>query len=192
MRRKTAATSTMAAREIRKKIAMEYPQLRQCSNRAWGKYRVDGTDREESAEKTSKWSGEELEGLVTEDADETAGGAGGVDQMLVAMARGLEGSGAESAPGGAEDGRGNTWGVTSKDADEVGAGSHHGEKQSGRERVSGRRVKPDGESSGVGSREGAPEASGVAENPGGGLPGSGRGSQVDKGHRPHQSGIVAP
>ena len=49
---------------------------------AGGKYRTEGTDREEIAEKIAEWSGEETEGsttegLATEEEAETAGGTGG-------------------------------------------------------------------------------------------------------------------
>ena len=49
------------ARVIGRKIATEDHQVRQLSVRLRGKYRMDGTDREESADKSAKWSGEETE-----------------------------------------------------------------------------------------------------------------------------------
>ena len=48
----------------------------------------------------------------------------------------------------------------------MGAGDHHGAGKRERERVAVRRENPIGKSSGVRDREGGPEASGVAENPG--------------------------
>ena len=73
-------------------------------------------------------------------------------QALTETARESEGSGAETAPGGAAAGRGDTWDVTSEGADKAGSGGRHGAKQRVRERVAGRRENPDGKSSGVGSR----------------------------------------
>ena len=63
---------------------------------------------------------------MTEEEDETVGGSGEVGQARTVTARELEGIGAESAPGGAAAGGGDTWDVTSKDADEAGAGGRHG------------------------------------------------------------------
>ena len=48
------------------------PQTR----RERGKYSMDGTDQEESADVSAKWIGEETEGLATEEVVETAGGGG--------------------------------------------------------------------------------------------------------------------
>ena len=49
-----------------------------------------------------------------------------------------------------------------------------------------------GKTSVVGGEGGGREACGVAENPGGGGAGSGRGDRVAAGHRHPQSGIIAP
>ena len=159
-------------------------QVRQSSGGSGEKYRVDGTHREESSDKSADWSGEEKEGSEMEEEADTMGGAEEAGRLLTAKVRESEGSGAEAAPGGAAAGKGNTWDVTSEDAvaDEAGTGGRHGEKQRGRERVSVRRGKPSGKFYGVGIREGGPEAFRVAENPGGGLPGSGRWSRVAKGN----------
>ena len=54
---------------------------------------MDGTDPEDSADESSKWSGEETQGSATEEEAETAGGAGDVGQSLTATAQELEGSG---------------------------------------------------------------------------------------------------
>ena len=89
---------------------------------------MDGTDREESADKIVKWSGEETKGSATEEEAETAGGWGG-SKTRTAMARVPDGSGAGELPGGAAAGGGNTWDVTSEAADEAGAGGRHGAKQ---------------------------------------------------------------
>ena len=96
--------------------------------------------------------------------------------MLTATAEESEGSGAEDDPGGAVAGVGATSDETSKEAAATGAGGCHRAKKRERERVTVWQENPVGHSSGVGEREGVPEASVVAENlGGGGLPGSGRG-----------------
>ena len=110
---------------------------------------------------------------------------------LTATAGELEGSGVEDGPGGAADDGGNTLGVTSEDADASGAGGHNGAVKIERGRVAVRRGNPERNSSGVRERKGGPEASGVAETPGG-LLRSGRGSRVAEGHQKPQSGRVAP
>ena len=97
----------------------------------------------------------------------------GVGQSLTMTVWKSEGSGAEEVPGGAAAGGGDAWEVTSEDADAAGAVGHHGAKKRVRERVSGRRENPADNSLGVGIREGGPEASGVAETPGGDLQGVG-------------------
>ena len=47
------------------------------SNRAGEKYCAEGIDREESEDESAEWSEEDMEGLATEEEDETAGGKGG-------------------------------------------------------------------------------------------------------------------
>ena len=54
-------------------------------------------------------------------------------------------------------------------------------KQGERERVDGRWENPAGKSSGVGSREGRPKASGVPENSGGDCQGVGGGVESSRG-----------
>ena len=87
------------------------------------------------------------------------GRVAGVSQVRTATARELEGSGTEAAPGGTAAGGGDTWDVTSKDADEAGARGQHGVKQGEREKFAGRRENLSGEYSVVGGREGGPESS---------------------------------
>ena len=58
--------------------------------------------------------------------------------------------------------------VTSGATDDAGVGGRHGARPGVREKVAGRRENPSGKSSVVGVREGIREASGVAENSGGG------------------------
>ena len=77
-------------------------------------------------------------------------------------------------------GRGDTWDVTSEDAGGAGAGGRHGVKQGERERVDGCWENPAGKSSGVGSREGRPKASGVPENSGGDCQGVGGGVELPR------------
>ena len=101
--------------------------------------------------------------------------------MLTATSCESEGSGVEEIPGGAAAGGGDTWDIPTKDADATGAGSHHGEKKRGRERVASRRENPSGDYSGVGIREGAPKDSGVTENPGGDRNGVGGGVELPRG-----------
>ena len=74
---------------------------------------MDGTDREESADESAEWSGEEIEGSATEEEAHTAGGGGG-SQVRMATAQIPEGSGAVELPGGAAAGRGNTWDISSE------------------------------------------------------------------------------
>ena len=105
--------------------------------------------------------------MATKEEAETTGGGREVGQVRTATERLLEGIGAEAAPGGEAAGGGDTLDVTSEDMDKAGAGGRYGEKQRGRERVSIQRENPASKSSGVVSREGEPEASGVAENLGG-------------------------
>ena len=85
-RRKAAATAMMAAPESGRKRATEDPSVRKSNGRAGGKYRLGGKGQEESAEESVKWSGEDMEGSVTEDNAETAKGAREVIQVLTAMA----------------------------------------------------------------------------------------------------------
>ena len=92
-----------------------------------------------------------------------------------------KGSGAGPLPGGTAAGRGNTWVVTYKAADEAGAGGRHRERPGERERVSGRQENSAGESSEVGNRERGREASGVAENSGGDREGVGGGVELPRG-----------
>ena len=162
-RRKKTATLTPAAQASGRKSATDYLQVRQHIDRAGGKYPVDGTDQKDSADKSAEWSGEETEGLAMEEEVDIAGGAREVVQALTVTAQELEGICMEAAPGGAAAGGGDTWDVTSENADEAGAGFRHWEKQRGRERVAGQREKhPSGESYGMRSREGGPEVSVVA------------------------------
>ena len=75
--------------------------------------------------------------------------------MRTATAWGTQGSGAGELPGDTATGRSKTRKATSVAADEAGAGGRHGARIGLRERVSDRREKPTGESSGVGGRRGA-------------------------------------
>ena len=149
---KTVATEITVAQASRRKRATDETKVRQRSYGAGGKYRMYGIDREESVDESAKCRGEDPKGLATEEDTETAWGAGEIGQSPTAMARESEGSSSEAALGGTATGRGDTWDVTSEDADEAGAGGHHRAKQRGRERVSDRREKPAGKSSRVLSR----------------------------------------
>ena len=73
---------------------------------------------------------------------------------MTAMVWESEGSGAGELPRGAAAGGGDTWEVTSEDADVAGAGGCHGVKKRGSRRVAGQQGNPAGESSEVGIREG--------------------------------------
>ena len=52
-----------------------------------GKYRVSGTSMEESAAKSAKWSGEEMDELASEEEADTAEGAGEVGMTLMVTER---------------------------------------------------------------------------------------------------------
>ena len=93
----------------------------------------------------------------------------------------MEGSGAEEGPGGAAAGGDANSDATSKHVDTTGAGGCHGAEKRETERVSGQQENRAGESSGVGNREGGPEASVVAENPGGDRQGVGGEVQLPRG-----------
>ena len=77
-------------------------------------------------------------------------GSGEARKPLTAMAGYSEESVADSIPGGAAAGGGNTGDATYVDADEAGAGGRHGAKTVARERVAGRREIPTREFYGVG------------------------------------------
>ena len=97
---------------------------------------MGGKVQEESANKSSEWSGEEMEESAMEEKAETTGGEGRVGQALTVTAWGLERSGTYEVPVGVEARGGNTWEVTSEDADAAVAGGCHGAKKRERERVS--------------------------------------------------------
>ena len=123
---------------------------------------MEGTDREESAEKSAKWSGKETEGLATEEEDDTKGGTGGIRKTRTATAQMSTGSGAVNISGSTAAGRGDTWVITSEAADEAGAGVVLGARPEERVRVAVRQENPSRESSGVWGKEGGPEVSRVA------------------------------
>ena len=54
------------------------PKTQVSSDGTGGRYRAEGTNREESAYEIADWSGADTEGLDMEEEDETAGGEGGV------------------------------------------------------------------------------------------------------------------
>ena len=67
-----------------------------------------------------------------------------------------EGSGAETGPGGAAAGEGDTSNATAVEADAVGAGGCHGAEKRERERFVGQQENPAGESSGEATKRGDP------------------------------------
>ena len=73
-KRKAAATKTMAARASGRRNG---PKSLVISDGAGGNYCAEGTDQEESAAESAKWSGKDTEELATEEEAETAGGVGG-------------------------------------------------------------------------------------------------------------------
>ena len=146
---------------------------------------MEGTDWEESAEKSAEWSGEETEGSATDEEDETAGAARGVSKTRTEMAQVSKGNGAGKLSGSLASDKGDTWVVTSEDVDETGSGGRHGAKPRERERVSVRQENLAGKSSGVGGSEGVYEASGVAENPRGDCQGVRGGVKYPMGIGPH-------
>ena len=83
----TASTESVSGRKT------EDPPWGDQDNGAGGKYRVGGTDTEESAVDNAKWSWEETEDLASEEEAKIAGGREvGVTQTE--MTKRLEGSGA--------------------------------------------------------------------------------------------------
>ena len=91
-----------------------------------------------------------------------------------------EESGAEDGPGGAAAGWGATLDATSEDADAAGAKGRYGAKKREGEKLWA------SESSGMGSRESCPEASGVAESPRGDRQGVGGGIELSMGTHTHR------
>ena len=183
---------TTAKTASRRQITTEEPSAGTRDSRAGGKCRVDGLDTEESAAKSAERSGEETDESASEEEAETTGGAGEVVIMPTATLEALGGSGTEDGLGVSAAGGGATSDSTNTDADAAGAGDHHGVENRKRERVTGRREKPAGKSSGVGEREGAPTASRVAENPGGHCQGVGGGVKLPRGTDTYRSRGVAP
>ena len=118
---------------------------------------------------------------MSEGEADTTEGAGEVETMPTPTAEGPEGSGAEIGPVGAAASRGDTLDTTAVEADAEGEGGRHGEEKRERETVAGRRENPAGKSSGVGVREGTPEASRVAKTPGGDRQGVGGGVELPRG-----------
>ena len=135
----TEGIETTAAETSGRRRTTEDPPVGTKDNGTKGKYRVDRTGTNESAPKRAEWSGDETEGLESEEEAETEGGAGEVGMTLKETAEELERSGAEYGPGGAAAGGGATSDTNSKDADAAGAGGRHGAEKRERERVSGRR-----------------------------------------------------
>ena len=113
------------------------PKTQVSSDGTGGRYRAEGTNLEESTDKSAKWSGKDTEESATEEEAETTGGSRGFSKIWTAKARGTQGNGEGPLPGGTEDGRGDTWDVTSAAADEAGAEGRYGAIPGVRERVVG-------------------------------------------------------
>ena len=125
--------------------------------------------RNESAGEISDWSGEDGEGLATEEEEaDTKGGEGGrVSEKRTATTWGTQESSAGELTGGTAASGIKTRKAASASADKAGSGGRHGERSGVRERVVGRRENPARESSGVGGDEGVRKAYGVASEPSG-------------------------
>ena len=87
------------------------------NDRPGEKYRVGGTDIEESATEITEWSREKTEESASEGEAETAWRTWEVGTNSTTTAEGPEGSGAETVPGGTSAGRGATLDVTTVVAD---------------------------------------------------------------------------
>ena len=83
---KTAATATTAATESRRKRAMEDLNVRNSNDGSGGKYHIGGKGQDESAGNSAGWSGEETEGLETEEEAKNEGREGYVGQALTTTA----------------------------------------------------------------------------------------------------------
>ena len=127
---------TMAARE---RGRSHEPKSQVSSNGAGGEYRAEVTDREESANESAEWSGEDTEDSAMEEEDVTLGGACGISKTRTATLQGTQGSKSGPIPGGTAAGGGNTWEVTSAATDKAVSGGRHGARPGVRERVAGRR-----------------------------------------------------
>ena len=71
---KTAETKKTPARASGR---LHDPKSQVSSKGSGGEYRAEGTDRKESADKSTELSGKDTEGLATEEEAEAAGGLGG-------------------------------------------------------------------------------------------------------------------
>ena len=134
-----------------------------------------------SADESAEWDGEETKNSASDEEAETAGGAGEAKRLLTVTAGEMEGSGAKDSPGGAVASGGITTDVTSEDVDTTGPVGRNGAENRERKNVSGWRENPADESSGVGTTEGGPKASGLAGNPRGGCHGVGGGVELLQG-----------
>ena len=132
----------MAAQESRRR---QEPTAQVSSDGSGEEYRVEETEREESANESAEWSGADTDKLATEDEAATTGGrggGGGVSEMRTTTEQGSQGSGAGPLTGATSDSRVNTWVVTSATADKVGVGGRHGAIPGVRERVPGWQENP--------------------------------------------------
>ena len=81
---KVAMSTTM---ELESRRRNETGGSQVSSDRAGGEYCAEGTNWEESADKSVEWSGEETERLATDEEAETVGGTEGVSKTWTVMAR---------------------------------------------------------------------------------------------------------
>ena len=77
-KRKTAATKTTVAQASGRR---NEPKSQISSDGSGREYRAEGTDQEESADESTEWSRNDMEGSVTEEEAETAGGGRGVREI---------------------------------------------------------------------------------------------------------------
>ena len=145
----------------------ENPPTQRSDNVSGGKYRVGGSDTEDSADKIAKWGVDEMEESALEEEATTAGGAGEAGRPFLETAKATEESGADGKQGGAVAGRSAAADATSAAANKAGAGGRHGARTWARERVAGRQENPSCKSSGVGGGGEGREANGVASEPSG-------------------------
>ena len=178
-KRKTAATKTTVARASGRR---NEPKSQISSDGSGREYRAEGTDQEESADESTEWSRNDMEGSVTEEEAETAGGGRGGQRDQTATVQVSTGSRAGPLSGSTAAG-GVTPGLSPlrprmRREREAAMGRNQGK---GRGFPAGRKTW-NASPQEWGSVRGAARPQEWRKTLGGGLPGSGRGSRVAKGH----------
>ena len=117
----------MAAQASGRRSVTEETQ--ESRNRAGGECHTDGTNQEDSADKTAKWSREETEGSATDEEADTAGEAGGPRSARHEWRwRGYRKEAAWGSYQGVQQPAGATPGMSPPATEKAGVGGRHGEK----------------------------------------------------------------